>query len=245
MGTRARLFTLARCGSETLALIRTRLCKPERKKGRYCRLGCAALSNARAYAIEVSILFKVVRLNSETAKIGDTKMKSLFLTAAAFFILCVPNYAQVKVTENTIKLAEGQTGAMASLADMAWLAGAWTGEGLAGVSEEMWSKPAGGAMVGTYRLIKDGRPVFYEICWIVEQEGTLVLRLKHFNADLTGWEEKDKTVDFSFIKKEGERVYFSGLTFEKAGKSRLNIYLALRQKDGSVKESVFTMRREF
>lgn len=171
-------------------------------------------------------------------------MKNLSIAIALLFIFCVPSFGQTKSTENTLKLSEGEPGGKATVADMAWLAGAWTGEGLGGISEEMWSRPAGGAMVGTYRLIKDGKPVFYETCWIVEQEGTIALRLKHFNADLTGWEEKDKTVDFRFIKKEGNRVYFSGLTFERASNSELNIYLALKYKDGSVKESIFRMKRD-
>jgi Domain of unknown function (DUF6265) len=171
-------------------------------------------------------------------------MKAFFAVLPILFVLCFPAFAQVKSTENTLKLTEGQTAGKSTLADMDWIAGYWVGEGLGGISEEMWSKPAGGAMTGTYRLIKDGKPVFYEMCWLVEHEGTISLRLKHFNPDLTGWEEKDKTVDFRFIKKDGSRVYFTGLTFERHGNTELNIYLALRQKDGTVKEEVFRMRRD-
>lgn len=171
-------------------------------------------------------------------------MKTLFATITIVFVLFVPVSAQVGSTENTLKLAEGETGGKATLADMAWLAGSWTGKGLGGISEEMWSKPAGGSMMGTYRLIKDGKPVFYEMCWIVEQGDTILFRLKHFNADLTGWEEKDKTVDFRFIKKDGNRIYFTWLTFERLSDTNLNIYLAIKYKDGSVKESVFKMKRD-
>ena len=97
--------------------------------------------------------------------------------------------------------------------------------------------------MGMYRLIKDDKPVFYESLWIVEENGTLVMRLKHFYPNLIGWEEKDKTVDFKFVKKDGRRVYFSGLTFDFANDKELTIYLALRQKDGTVKEEVFKMKR--
>jgi hypothetical protein len=79
--------------------------------------------------------------------------------------------------------------------------------------------------------------------WLLETEGTLILRLKHFNPDLTGWEEKDKSVDFKFVKKDGKYLYFSGLTFERASKDELNIYLALRQRDGTLKEETFRMKR--
>ena len=98
-------------------------------------------------------------------------------------------------------------------------------------------------MVGTYRLLKDGKPVFYVMMWLLETEGTIILRLKHFGSELVGWEEKDKSVDFKFVRKKGRRIYFSGLTFERASKDELNIYLALRQQDGTLKEEVFTMKR--
>lgn len=159
------------------------------------------------------------------------------------FVLLVPCFGQEKNTDNTVKLSEGQTGEKATIADMEWLAGGWTGTGLGGISEEIWSKPVGGVMMGTYRLIKSDKPVFYEMMLLIEREGTLVLRLKHFNPEFVGWEEKDKSVDFKFVKKDGNRVFFSGLTFEQAGKSDLNIYLALRQKDGTLKEEVFKMKR--
>jgi len=170
-------------------------------------------------------------------------MRYFLTVATALFILFVPNYAQVKNTENTLKLTEGQMAEKATIADAAWLAGSWRGPGLGGSSEETWSKPDAGVMVGTYRLIKDGKPAFYEMMWLLETEGTLILRLKHFNPDLTGWEEKDKSVDFKFVKKDGKRLYFSGLTFERASKDNLNIYLALRQRDGTLKEEAFRMKR--
>lgn len=170
-------------------------------------------------------------------------MKSILfvLFVMAAFVWSSP--AQIRNTENTLKFEEGKTGDKATIADIEWLSGNWIGTGLGGISEENWSKPNGGIMVGTYRLIKDGKPVFYEICWMMEREGTLVLRLKHFHADLVGWEEKEKTVDFKFVKKEGRRMHFSGLTFEQAGQNEINIYLALRQKDGTVREETFKMKR--
>lgn len=171
-------------------------------------------------------------------------MKISVNVAILVFVLLVPGFAQEKNTENTVKLSEGQTGEKATIADMEWLAGGWTGTGLGGVSEEIWSKPSGGIMMGAYRLIKGDKPVFYEMMLLMEREGTLVLRLKHFNPEFVGWEEKDKSVDFKFVKKDGNRAFFSGLTFEQAGKSDLNIYLALRQKDGTLKEEVFRMKRD-
>jgi hypothetical protein len=170
-------------------------------------------------------------------------MKRILILLFVFVVFPVVAPAQVKNTENTLKLAEGQVSEKATIADIEWLAGNWIGTGLGGVSEEIWSKPQGGIMMGNYRLIKEGKPVFYEMCWLLENEGSLILRLKHFNADLTGWEEKDKTVDFKFVKKDGRRIYFTGLTFENASGNEMNIFLALRSKDGSQREEVFKMKR--
>jgi hypothetical protein len=80
-----------------------------------------------------------------------------------------------------------------------------------------------------------------------EHEGSLVLRLKHFNPDLTGWEEKDKFVEFKFVAKKDGAMYFNGLTFMPDGpngsKDAAKIYLALRNKDGAVNEVVFHLKR--
>lgn len=169
-------------------------------------------------------------------------MKLLKTVTFALF-LSVAVAAQVKNTENTVKLADGQTSAKATIADISWLAGAWSGTGLGGVSEEVWSKPNNGVMVGTYRLIINNKPIFYEMMWMMEVEGSIILRLKHFSPELVGWEEKDKTVDFKFVDRVGDRMRFSGLTFEKVGDKKLNIYLALRQKDGTLKEEMFAMTK--
>ena len=170
-------------------------------------------------------------------------MKLILIAIFAFVIFPGLVKTQERSTDNTLKLAEGGTGESATLADLAQLSGSWTGTGLGGVSEEIWSKPAGGVMIGLYRLIKEDKPVFYEMLWVVEQNGTLIMRLKHFHPNLVGWEEKDKTVDFKFVKKDGKRIYFSGLTFDFENDKDLTIYLALRQKDGSAKEEVFKMKR--
>ena len=170
-------------------------------------------------------------------------MKRQLHLAFAFFILSGICLGQTKNTQNTVRLDEGRSGERAAIADMSWLTGSWTGTGLGGQSDEIWSQPSAGVMMGTYRLIKDGKPVFYEMMWLLESEGTVVLRLKHFSPDLVGWEEKDKTVDFKFVKKERNRAYFSGLTFERKNGKELNIFLALKQKDGTVREEVFKMKR--
>ncbi|MHC5209907.1 MAG: DUF6265 family protein [Planctomycetota bacterium] len=64
--------------------------------------------------------------------------------------------------------------ARAAMADMAWLAGAWTGTRSSASIEERWSPPLGGAMLGTSRTVSKGRMVGFEFLRIVERDGGLV-----------------------------------------------------------------------
>src|SRR5262245_53315164 len=132
----------------------------------------------------------------------------------------------------------------ARLADVAWLQGHWTGDGLGGVSEEVWSPPGGGVMMGMYRLLKDGKPVFYEFLMLAEENGTLVMKLKHFNPDFSGWEEKTGHVTFKLVEVEGRAAHFDGLSYVREKEDELRIYLLLRDKaTGTVREELFKMRR--
>lgn len=149
---------------------------------------------------------------------------------------------QAGTTPNTLRLTEGAARQPATIADVAWMAGAWHGAGLGGEVDEVWSAPSGGAMVGHFRLVRDGKPIFYEIMTLLEREGSVEMRLKHVNADMTGWEEKSDFVTFKLIRFEADALYFSGLTFKRSGDT-LTAYLALRDSAGTVREETFTMRR--
>jgi hypothetical protein len=104
-------------------------------------------------------------------------------------------------------------------------------------------RAAGGVMMGSFRMLKGDEPVFYEFITLSESNGSIVMRVKHFSPELVAWEEKDKTVDFQFIKRDGKRYYFDGLTFEVNSADEVKIYLAMEQKDGSASEGVFEYKR--
>jgi hypothetical protein len=125
-------------------------------------------------------------------------------------------------------LPSGAASPPAKITDVAFLEGTWIGQGLGGQTEETYSSPLGGAMVGYFRFVKDGKVVFYEIVAIVETNGTLAMRLKHFHADLKGWEEKDDVQEFKLVAIEGQTVYFDGLSLRRDGDA---LYSAVKIKD--------------
>jgi hypothetical protein len=48
-------------------------------------------------------------------------------------------------------------------------------------------------MTGTFRVVQGDKPVFYEF-WILEiNDNRPVLKLKHFNAGIVGWEDKNSS----------------------------------------------------
>ncbi|MEM8712931.1 MAG: DUF6265 family protein, partial [Planctomycetota bacterium] len=64
--------------------------------------------------------------------------------------------------------------AKATVADMAWLAGAWTGTRRTSSIEERWSPPLGGAMLGVSRTVKGDSMRSFEYLRIVQRNGGLV-----------------------------------------------------------------------
>ena len=163
--------------------------------------------------------------------------------AAVLVSSAVSVQGQEKMTERTLKLGTGAKSPHATMSDVAWLAGHWVGPALGGEAEEIWSPPKAGSMMGMYRLVRDGKVVFYELLALVQEGGSLVLRLKHFNPDLTGWEEKQKTVDFRLVGLGEGIVQFEGMSFHREGDAKLTVYLAIEGKDGALHEEAFRYAR--
>lgn len=108
----------------------------------------------------------------------------------------------------------------ASVADAAWLVGRWSGTGIGGAdAHESWLPPSGNTMVGTFvQETPEGGIMFTEHMYLMEHDGSLVVRLKHFNPDLTAWEDKDGMVTFRLLSAEPCALYFNALTFRCADK---------------------------
>ena len=170
------------------------------------------------------------------------KRIKILIAGVAIATLASTAFAQSPLTENTLKFAEGGARVEAGLDRLSWMAGSWVGEGLGGTVEEMWSPPSAGTMVGTFKLIQEGQPVFYEFFVITDEDGSPVLKLKHFNPDMKGWEEKDGFVTFRLIKADDSAAYFGGLTYRRVGDDGMKVFLAMRRK-GELEEVSFEFER--
>lgn len=149
---------------------------------------------------------------------------------------CVTGWSQSKLTEHTLQLDDGQQVPAAKLEALNWLVGYRHGTAFGGKCEVCWLPTFGPSMTGTFKLVVDEKVRFYEILTIVEENDSLTLKLKHFDSELKGWEEKDEFLTFRLVKITEEAVYFDGLTYQKQADGTLDAYVAMRQSDGSIRE---------
>ncbi|MHC4379273.1 MAG: DUF6265 family protein [Planctomycetota bacterium] len=119
-----------------------------------------------------------------------------------------------------------------------WLVGRWVGEGFGGEVEEVWLPPAGGVMLGSFRLVSAGEPRFYEILTLGPGSDGLEMRLKHFEADLVGWEERDEVLSWSADYVEDGRARFGAVTLERRGPDGLFIDVLMSGEDGTWTEEL-------
>lgn len=126
--------------------------------------------------------------------------------------------------------------------DFAFLAGMWRGTGFGGESEEIWMPPSNGRVFGIFTQSNDGALVFSEYMEISEQEDGWVLRLKHFNPDFSGWEEKTDYVTFRLQSVDKNKAVFGGLSYEVV-EDKLTVSLRLQQDDGSITTEYFNFTR--
>ena len=94
----------------------------------------------------------------------------------------VANQPAPRITTTTYKRKPGATPppasssssrAKASIAQVAWISGVWTGGANVTTIEERWTPSAGGVMIGVSRTIRDGNPAGFEFLCIVERDGGL------------------------------------------------------------------------
>jgi hypothetical protein len=90
----------------------------------------------------------------------------------------------------TASLAKAVEPLASKIDSVAWLAGRWqSAAGERVTSEEHWSAPAGGAMVGMFRLLNGGRPGIYELLLLEEEADGVWMRLRHFRPQMVAQEE--------------------------------------------------------
>lgn len=168
-------------------------------------------------------------------------LRALAAALPVAFLAILPAEGQSVRTQHTLSLDDPAAAPKARIADVAWMAGTWTAPAFGGTAQEVWAPPLGDSMVGSYKIVRDGETTMYELFALVEDEGSLTIRLKHFNADLSGWEDVAEYVSFPLVRLEATAAYFDGLTYRLTEDGTLLTHLALT-RDGQDEEVEFRYR---
>lgn len=142
--------------------------------------------------------------------------------------------------------ANDQAPASATICAANWLAGHWLWSGPDALSEEIWAPAIDGALMGSFRAIKGGKTAFYEMMLIAEEQGSLVLKLRHFHPqDLRGWEQENGVAaTHRLVARDDTALYFDGLTFEAVRPDLLRVHLRIVDPQSKqITEKQFDYRR--
>ena len=151
--------------------------------------------------------------------------------------------AQSRLTDHTVQLDEKEERPPATLTDVGWMVGSWTGEAFGGEFEEVWNAPSANSMVGMFKLMDDNEVEFYELMLIVEEEDSLSLKVKHFTADFSAWEDRDEYVTFRLAEVTENEIHFSGLSFYRRDNDTVDAFIAMRDDGGDVREEKLIFNR--
>ncbi len=170
-------------------------------------------------------------------------MKFNFLLVFVLLI-CHCIQAQEVYTTHTLTSGKNFKPGASKIEQLSWMVGNWQSEEEDNtISEEQWAAPIAGTMMGMYRMIRNKKPLFYELMLLYQDSSKVKLQLKHFWHPLKGWEHKDSTgVIFPLLKVEGKKAFFDGMTYELISKNELIVYLAESTKNG-IKEEIFRMKK--
>jgi hypothetical protein len=146
-------------------------------------------------------------------------------------------------TEHTYQLEPDEARPTATLEDASWLVGSWNGTAFGQKFEEVWNPPSAGTMIGLFKLYGDDGVAFYELLHLSVEEGTLSLKVKHFNADFTAWEDKADFVNFRLVSKDEDALHFGGLSFYNRGDDAIDGYIVMRDGEDLVEHHLNYERR--
>lgn len=171
-----------------------------------------------------------------------TSPRALMLLAFSLPVSMMAGHAAEPRTAHTFTLADGESPPGATLADAAMLVGHWEGDAFGSRFEETWNPPSGGSMVGMFKLFGADGVSFYELMTITVDDGVLTLKVRHFDADFSAWEDKAEHVAFRLVGIEADALHFDGLSFYRQSDDELHAYL-LMSSGAQVREEKIVYRR--
>jgi len=122
------------------------------------------------------------------------------------------------------------------LATASWLVGQWRSGAKEKVQfEEHWTEPAAGAMMGMFRLSRDGKPGVYEFLLLEEETDGTYLRLRHYRTHM-------EDIDKAPIRLKLTQADDKQLVFENPDNDKPKRILYVRESADKMAATVETTR---
>lgn len=149
-------------------------------------------------------------------------------------------------TEPPRRLEPGAASPAAAVSALDFLAGTWVGGREGREATIVYTRSYGGQISGHFQEARDGKVMMYEIVQIVPAGASLAYRLKHFNPDLSGWEDKagDAAIVFPLVAIEKDAAYFDGFTIRRTGPDTLEEIVRITTGDGGERLLHYRYRRQ-
>ena len=170
-------------------------------------------------------------------------MRTRGITLLALWLACDTAWSEEPRTEHTFGLEPGESRPAAKLTDASWLVGSWTGTAFGQNFEQVWNPPSAGSMIGLFKLYGEQGVSFYELLELRVEDGSLSLKVKHFSADFTAWEDKADFVDFRLVKLEDNALHFGGLSFYRRGDDSIDGFIVMRKDEDLTENHLRYVRR--
>jgi hypothetical protein len=142
--------------------------------------------------------------------------------------------------------AQSKPPAEVKLEDLVFICGHNRGEQNGTIIDEHWSEVGGDTMIGMFRQIKNGKAQMYEFLTIEQTGAGPVLRLRHFDPGLVGWEEKAQAASYPLLRFQPNQAVFertdksTTITFHATSPNTLEVTLDRNGKPQEVFEYAHT-----
>lgn len=137
-----------------------------------------------------------------------------------------------------------QTDNVVTWKNIEWMQGDWVGDGFGGISYETWSPPIEGVMLGTYRHVSEGKNNFFELFTISQNDdGSFVMKLRHFNPDMTAWEDEKGHLIWPLKSHTDNSVTFGPCTYEMINADSMRITLIINN-DEKQETEIFNFKKQ-
>ena len=160
------------------------------------------------------------------------------------FALLVLLFAAPAAAQRVRSLDKGAS-PPASIDQLAWLAGSWTGTGMGAAVAETYSAPLGGRITGHFTMADgNGGVAFTELVDYVPLGTSIAYRVRHFGPDMAGWEDKSGAAsEHALLAIEGKRMFFDGMTLDHSRPGALEFHIRIVDKAGRTRDLTYRYRR--